>query len=200
MTYQELEQHHGVRVEDVIRCHMANQPETPEIAQMSMAITYRNMQLTAQLNGAYHEPAQVRQIISDIIGKPIDESFTLFPPFTTDFGANTTFGKGVFINSGCRFQDQGGLTVGDFTLIGHNVVIATVNHSTKPSENRMNVYAPVRLGNHVWIGSNAVILPGVTVGDWAVVAAGAVVTRDVPAYAVVGGVPAKVIKYVDPDD
>lgn len=95
-----------------------------------------------------------------------------------------------------HFQDQGGIEIGDGTLIGHNVVLATINHDLSPKENRKNHYAPIKIGAHVWIGSNATILPGVTLGDWAVVAAGAVVARDVPAMTVVGGVPAKVLRVV----
>ena len=131
-----------------------------------------------------------------LTGKKMDKTFRLFPPFYTDFGKNITIGKDVFINSGCHFQDQGGIEIGDGTLIGHNVVLATINHDLNPKENRKNHYAPIKIGAHVWIGSNATILPGVTIGDWAVVAAGTVVTQNVPAMTVVGGVPAKVLKVV----
>lgn len=134
--------------------------------------------------------------MSQLTGKKVDDTFRMFPPFTADFGKNITIGKNVFFNSGCRFQDQGGIVIGDGVLIGHNVVIATINHGLNPKEERKNHYAPVVIGNHAWIGSNATILPGVTVGEWAVVAAGAVVTKDVDSYTVVGGVPAKVIKHI----
>lgn len=82
-------------------------------------------------------------------------------------------------------------------MIGHNVVLATINHDLLPQNNRKNHYAPIKIGNHVWIGSNATVLSGVTIGEWAVVAAGAVVTKDVPPYTMVGGVPAKIIKKVE---
>ena len=95
------------------------------------------------------------------------------------------------------FRIRGGIEIGDGCLIGHNVVLATVNHDLDPSQGRKNHYAPIKLGQHVWIGSNATITAGVTIGDWAVVAAGAVVTKDVPPYTVVGGVPAKMIKTVE---
>lgn len=91
----------------------------------------------------------------------------------------------------------GGIEIGDGVLIGHNVVLATINHDLLPQNNRKNHYAPIKIGNHVWIGSNATVLSGVTIGEWAVVAAGAVVTKDVPPYTVVGGVPAKIIKKVE---
>lgn len=149
-----------------------------------------------ELNTMYHTPEELREIMGRLIGKQVDHSFRMFPPFYTDFGKNIAIGKDVFINSGCHFQDQGGIEIGDSTLIGHNVVLATINHDLNPKENRKNHYAPIKIGSHVWIGSNATILPGVTIGDYAVVAAGAVVTRDVPAMTVVGGVPAKVLKVV----
>lgn len=149
-----------------------------------------------ELNMQYHTPEEIREIMGRLIGKKVDGSFRMFPPFYTDFGKNITIGKDVFINSGCHFQDQGGITIGDGALIGHNVVLATINHDLNPEENRKNHYAPITIGAHVWIGSNATILPGVTLGDWAVVAAGAVVTQDVPPRTVVGGVPAKVLKVI----
>ena len=149
-----------------------------------------------ELNTKYHTPEELREIMGRLIGKQVDRSFRMFPPFYTDFGKNITIGKGVFINSGCHFQDQGGIEIGDGALIGHNVVLATINHDLNPKENRKNHYAAIKIGAHVWIGSNATVLPGVTIGDYAVVAAGAVVTRDVPAMTVVGGVPAKVLKVV----
>lgn len=149
-----------------------------------------------ELNTKYHTPEELREIMGRLIGKEVDSSFRMFPPFYTDFGKNITIGKDVFINSGCHFQDQGGIEIGDGALIGHNVVLATINHDLNPKENRKNHYAPIKIGAHVWIGSNATVLPGVTIGDYAVVAAGAVVTRDVPAMTVVGGVPAKVLKKV----
>lgn len=149
-----------------------------------------------ELNMQYHTPEEIREIMGKLTGKKIDDSFRLFPPFYTDFGKNITIGKDVFINSGCHFQDQGGIKVGDGVLIGHNVVLATINHDLDPKENRKNHYAPITIGAHVWIGSNATILPGVTLGDWAVVAAGAVVTENVPPGAVVGGVPAKILKVI----
>lgn len=149
-----------------------------------------------ELNTKYHTPEELREIMGRLIGKKLDHSFRMFPPFYTDFGKNITIGKDVFINSGCHFQDQGGIEIGDGALIGHNVVLATINHDLNPRKNRKNHYAPIKIGAHVWIGSNATILPGVTIGDYAVVAAGAVVTRDVPAMTIVGGVPAKVLKVV----
>ena len=153
-----------------------------------------------ELNTKYHTPEELREIMGRLTGKQIDRSFRMFPPFYTDFGKNITIGKDVFINSGCHFQDQGGIEIGDGALIGHNVVLATINHDLNPKENRKNHYAAIKIGTHVWIGSNATVLPGVTIGDYAVVAAGAVVTRDVPAMTVVGGVPAGVLKTIQEEE
>ena len=80
--------------------------------------------------------------------------------------------------------------------LGHNVVLATINHDLDPARNRKNHYAPIKIGAHVWIGSNVTIISGVSIGEWSVVAAGAVVTKDVPPMTVVGGVPARVIKRI----
>ena len=126
----------------------------------------------------------------------MDKTFGMFPPFYTDCGKNITVGKNVFINSGCRFQDQGGITIGDGTLIGHNVVLATLNHGIAPDERHDLFPAPIHIGRNVWIGANATVLPGVTIGDNAVIAAAAVVTKNVPANVVVAGVPAKVIRFL----
>lgn len=155
------------------------------------------LRITMELNSRYHTPGEIREIMSRLTGCGIDASFRLFPPFYTDFGKNIHIGKDVFINSGCHFQDQGGITIGDGTLIGHNVVLATINHDLRPAQNRRNHYAPIQIGDHVWIGSNSTILPGVTIGEWSVMAAGAVVVKDVPPFTVVGGVPAKIIETID---
>ncbi|MCD8074966.1 MAG: sugar O-acetyltransferase [Lachnospiraceae bacterium] len=155
------------------------------------------LRISMELNNQYHTPDEIREIMSRLTGTQIDPSFRLFPPFYTDFGKNTHIGKDVFINSGCHFQDQGGIEIGDGTMIGHNVVLATINHDLDPAQNRKNHYAPITIGDHVWIGSNATVLPGVRIGEWSVVAAGAVVTKDIPPYTVAGGVPAKRIRTVE---
>lgn len=165
-----------------------------ETHQFMHGVSQEALKITAEINGKYHEPEELRELFSKLIGKGVDESFGLFPPFYTDCGKNITIGKNVFINMGCKFQDQGGITIDDGTLIGHNVVIATLNHEMEPSRRSDLHPAPVRVGKDVWIGSGAVILPGVTIGDGAIIGAGAVVTKDVPDNVVVAGVPAKVIR------
>lgn len=171
-------------------------PAGSAVHQFMHGVSQEALRLTAELNGSYHTPEEIRAIFSKLIGKPVDETFGLFPPFHTDCGKNITVGKNVFINMGCKFQDQGGITIGDGSLIGHNVVLATLNHDLNPATRGGMTPKPIRIGENVWIGSNATVLPGVTIGDGAVVAAGAVVNRDVPANTVVGGVPAKVLKTI----
>lgn len=158
------------------------------------------LRITAELNGAYHAPERVRELLSELIGAPVDESVTVFPPFSTDFGRAIRIGRRVFINSGCRFQDQGGVTIGDDCLIGHNAVFATLNHDLDPSRRADLHPAPIVLGDNVWIGANVTILPGVTIGDDAVIGAASLVTKDVPAGAVAVGAPACVVRWVGSDE
>ncbi|MBO3086476.1 DapH/DapD/GlmU-related protein [Cellulomonas fengjieae] len=155
------------------------------------ATSQEALRITAELNGRYHSPDEVRALMSELTGHEVPESFHLFPPFSADFGKNLRFGEDVFVNSGCRFQDQGGIDIGDGSLIGHNAVITTLNHDMSPSRRADLHPAPVVVGRGVWFGANVTVLPGVTIGDGAVVGAGAVVTKDVPPRAVVVGVPAK---------
>lgn len=163
-------------------------------------VSQEALKITAEINGSYHEPQELRVLFSKLIGQPVDESFGLFPPFHTDCGKNIHIGKNVFINMGCKFQDQGGIYIGDGVLIGHNVVLATLNHAMSPKHRSTMEPAPIRIGKNVWIGSNATVLAGVTIGDGAIVAAGAVVTRDVPENTVVGGVPARIMRHLSEEE
>lgn len=188
-----------VTLEDILNVFqgVTEEPENnPEWSETFRALCQESIQIGMEMNAHYHTLEELRELMGRLTGKKIDDTFRLFPPFYADFGKNITIGKDVFINSGCHFQDQGGIAIGDGSLIGHNVVLATINHDLDPKNNRKNHYAPIQIGKHVWIGSNATVLAGVTIGDWSVVAAGAVVTKDVPPYTVVGGVPAKVLKTI----
>ena len=184
-------------VQDVIDGFWEGAEKDPERDAYADLLYQEAIRIGMELNNRYHTPEEIREIMGRLTGKAIDGGFRLFPPFYTDFGKNITIGKDVFINSGCHFQDQGGIVIGDGALIGHNVVLATINHDLSPLKNRENHYNPVVIEDHVWIGSNAVILPGVTVGRWSAVGAGAVVTKDVEPFTVVGGVPAKEIRKVE---
>lgn len=161
------------------------------------AICQETVKTCMEINSVYHTPEELVDLMSKLTGKNVDASFRMYPPFYTDFGRNITFGKNVFLNSGCKFQDQGGITIGDNCLIGHNAVLATANHALELAKNRKLNYAPIKICDNVWLGANVTVLQGVTIGEWAVVAAGAVVTKDVEPYTIVGGVPAKFIKKVE---
>lgn len=151
---------------------------------------------TASINGAYRTDEELRALMSRLVGYRVDDGFRLFPPVYTDFGKNIKIGKDVFVNSGCCFQDQGGVTLGDGCLVGHNVVFATLDHDKRPGRRGDMTAAPIVVGKDVWIGAHATILKGVTIGDGAIVAAGAVVTRDVPPNTIAAGVPARVVKTI----
>ncbi|MCZ2404506.1 sugar O-acetyltransferase [Paenarthrobacter sp. Z7-10] len=155
------------------------------------AASQASLRITAELNGRCHSPHQVRSLMSELTRRAVPESFQLFPPLIADFGKNIRFGADVFVNSGCRFQDQGGIEIGDGSFIGHNAVITTLTHDMLPSRRADMHPARVVIGRGAWFGANVTVLAGVTIGDEAVVDAGAVVTKDVPARAVVVGVPAK---------
>jgi acetyltransferase-like isoleucine patch superfamily enzyme len=152
------------------------------------------LRVVAELNGGYRTPDEVRALLSRLTGRPVDDSVALFPPFSTEFGKNLVLGPGVFINQGCRFQDTGGIRIGEGTLIGHGTTLTTLNHALDPARRADMTPAPVVIGRRVWIGAAVTVVPGVTIGDGAVVGAGAVVTRDVAPDTVVAGVPARLVR------
>jgi acetyltransferase-like isoleucine patch superfamily enzyme len=170
---------------------------TPESAAMSANIK-RAMTITATLNRlTFDDAAEVRAVFSDLIGKKVDDSFLLIPPFYTTGGLDISVGRNVFINQNCTFYDLGGLDIDDDVMIGPNVSIITSGHPLEPSQRRAFVTArPIAIERNVWIAAGATIIGGVTVGENAVVAAGSVVTRDVPANTLVGGNPARVIRAI----
>lgn len=170
---------------------------TPEIHVFLNEMSNEARKITFELNNAYHTPEEVRQMLSRLFGRQVDETLRVFPPFYTDFGKNITIGKNVFINACCHFQDQGGITLGDGCLIGHNVVFATLNHGFAPADRASLYPAPIVLGKNVWVGSNSTLLQGIRIGDNAVIGAGSVVTKDVPANTIVGGVPARILRQID---
>ncbi|MFT3660810.1 MAG: DapH/DapD/GlmU-related protein [Gordonia sp. (in: high G+C Gram-positive bacteria)] len=188
-----------MEITEFIAAMEAGTPAVPgtDLAEKMHELADEAIALCMELNTRYTTPEERIEIMSRITGREVPESFRIFPPFTTDCGKNIRIGERVFVNSGCRFQDQGGITLGDDALIGHNVVIASLNHSIAPSDRATTEPKPVVIGSRVWIGANSTLVPGVTVGDGAIVAAGSVVTEDVPPNTIVGGVPAKPIREID---
>ena len=168
-----------------------------DIMRLFNVYSQEALKITMEINNKYHTPEEIVDLFSKLTGRKVDKTFRLFPPFYTDCGKNIVVGKNVFINACCKFQDQGGIVIGNGVLIGHNVTLATLNHDERP-QFRQNIYPkPIKIGDNVWIGSNATILQGVTIGDGAIIGANAVVTKDVPENTIVAGVPAKIIRKVE---
>lgn len=172
----------------------------PEIGQLMNEMSDEARRITCQMNGSYHTPDEIRELLAQLTGQPIPATVRVFPPLYADFGKNIHLGEEVFINDCCHFQDHGGITIGDGCQIGHGVVFATLNHGLAPKDRKTTYPAPIVLGRNVWVGANATILQGVTIGDNAVVAAGAVVTKDVAPNTVVGGVPARLIHVIETEE
>lgn len=170
---------------------------TPESAAM-LANVKRAMAITAKLNRLTFDDAdEARALFSELIGKKVDESFLLIPPFYTAGGNEIRVGRNVFVNQNCTFYDLGGLDIADDVMIGPNVSILTAGHPLDPSERRAaTIGKPIVIERNVWIAAGATILGGITVGENSVVAAGSVVTRDVPPNTLVGGNPARVIRSI----
>ena len=164
------------------------------IHQTMHKLSQEAIRITMEINSKYHTPDEINELMSELVGEPVE--IGLFPPFYTDCGKNLHFGKDVFINAGCKFQDQGGIWIGSGALIGHNTVIATLNHGCLPQERHDLIPKPVHIGKNVWIGSNSTILPGVTIGDNAIIGAGSVVTKDIPENMIAVGCPARVIRSI----
>lgn len=170
-------------------------PNEPGYDELINSI-FDTMKLAYELNTGYHSPEEVRDYLSQIIGRKVDESVTLLPPFYVDFGKNIRIGKRCWIQQGCTFFDRGGITIGNDVFIAPKVNLITINHDSDP-ENRSATYGrPIVIEDKVWIGINSTILPGVTVGYGSIVGANSVVTHDVSPYTVVGGNPAKFIKEI----
>ncbi|MDF3082593.1 DapH/DapD/GlmU-related protein [Burkholderia sola] len=170
---------------------------TPESAAM-VAEVKRAMAITARLNRlTFDDAAEVRALFAELIGMQLDDGFTLIPPFYATGGTGMKVGRNVFVNQNCTFYDLGGLEIGDDVMIGPNVSLITSGHPVEPSRRRGCVVAkPIVIERNVWIGAGATIVGGVTIGENAVVAAAAVVTRDVPPNTLVGGNPAKIIRSI----
>lgn len=166
----------------------------PQAYKMREA-SYVTKKLLIQMNNA-SDPAEVRELLSQITGTNIDESVAVFTPLYINYGKHTKIGKNVFINFDCTFLDLGGITIEDNVQIAPKVSLLSEGHSVSPENRHALVPGHVHIKKNAWIGANATILPGVTIGENSIVAAGAIVSKDVPDNTVVGGVPAKIIKSI----
>ena len=166
-----------------------------EIVSSMRAYIQETRRLLFEINNVWHEDEnEITELFARITAKPVGKGVRIEPPFYTDFGKNITVGNNVFINAGCKFQDQGGIFIGDGTLIGHNTVLATLDHAVEPDRRHILYPAPIHIGRKVWIGAGVVVTKGVTIGDNSIIAAGAVVTHDIPSGVIAAGVPARVLK------
>lgn len=181
----------STRTEQIMYVH------TPEFARHAERIV-EVTDATSRLNVLpFSDSAGRSELLSVVFGGPLPESVTIYPPFFTEYGLNTTFGENVFVNQGCTFMDKAGIRIGNRVMIAPKASLVTGGHPLPLAERRAHLsFAPIVVEDDVWIGTAAVITQGVTIGAGAVVAAGAVVTRDVPAGTVVAGVPARVIKQI----
>jgi len=171
---------------------LSSDPEAFKLREASFA----TKSLLVQMSNA-SDPAEIRDLLSQITGSEIDESVAVFTPLYVNYGKNTKIGKNVFINFDCVFLDLGGITIEDNALIAPKVSLLSEGHPVSPNDRQSLVPGPIHIKKNAWIGAGATILPGVTIGENAVVAAGAVVSKDVPDNTIVGGVPAKIIKSIN---
>ena len=159
----------------------------------------RTMRLAAEMNTGYHTEAEVRDYMRQITGSEIDETLRIFTPFHINYGKKTTFGRDCFVNFGCTFLALGGITIEDDVFIGPHCVLATEYHPENPETRHSLLTKPIVVKRNAWLGANVTVLAGVTIGENAIVAAGSVVTKDVPDNMVVAGSPAKVIREIKKD-
>jgi acetyltransferase-like isoleucine patch superfamily enzyme len=168
--------------------------DDPQYSKIFEAVS-RTIQLSAALNSST-DVDQIRDRLSEIIGTQIDKSTRVFIPFHTNFGHFIRIGRNVFFNHGCTFLDLGGITIEDEVLVGPKVNLLSEGHPLDPAGRKVLELSRILIKRNAWIGAAATILPGVTVGENSVVAAGALITKDVPDNTVVGGVPAKIIREI----
>ena len=161
----------------------------------------RAIGLTERLNRIpYDQREAIRDTWMELTGAAVDEAFHLIPPLYSDHGLNIRVGRNVFINQACMLNDIGGIEIGDDVMIGPRVSLLTAGHPLDPSRRRRQIVAAaIAIERNVWLGAGATVLQGVTVGTDAVVAAGAIVTRDVPPRTLVAGVPARVLREIGAD-
>jgi acetyltransferase-like isoleucine patch superfamily enzyme len=179
---------------DRLRSGETIQPNDPEACKMIDA-SFATKKLLIRMNNT-GDPTEVRNLLGQITGSEIDESTIVFTPLYINYGKHIKIGKNVFINFDCTFLDLGGITIEDGVLIAPKVSLLSEGHPVSPESRHSLMVGHIHIKKNAWIGANATILQGVTIGENAVVAAGAVVSKDVPDNTIVGGIPAKIIKKI----
>ncbi|TCC96013.1 sugar O-acetyltransferase [Pedobacter hiemivivus] len=170
---------------------LPNDPEAYRMREESFA----TKKLLNQMNNTA-DPDEIRNLLGQITGSEIDESVAVFTPLHINYGKHTKIGKNVFINFDCVFLDLGGITIGDNVFIAPKVSLLSEGHPTSIKDRHSLIPKAIHIKKNAWIGANATILPGVTIGENSIVAAGAVVSKDVADNTIVGGIPAKFIKNI----
>ncbi|GAA1722762.1 sugar O-acetyltransferase [Isoptericola hypogeus] len=167
----------------------------PEFTAMSTRVLEVTA-LTSRLNVLpFEDEAGKAALFEQILGRPLPPGVTIYPPFFTDHGLRLELGERVFVNQNCTFLDYAGIRLGAGTMVGPRTTFITMSHPVDPNERRLYLTGgPIDVAENVWIGAGATILPGVSIGRDAVVAAGAVVADDVPARSLVAGPKATVIR------
>lgn len=169
-------------------------PSDPQAYRM-LEESYSTKKLLVQMNNAT-DPKEVKDLLSQITGSEIDESVAIFTPLYINYGKHTKLGKNVFINFDCVFLDLGGIIIDDGVLIAPKVSLLSEGHPVDPEKRHALISKPIHIKKNAWIGAGATVLQGVTIGENSVVAAGSVVSSNVPDNVVVGGTPARIIKEI----
>ena len=158
--------------------------------------SYATKELLVRMNNS-SDPTEIRDLLGQITGSVIDESTAVFTPLYINYGKHIKIGKNVFINFDCTFLGLGGITIEDNVLIAPNVKLLSEGHPVSPGDRHSLMVGHIRIKKNAWIGAGATILKGITIGENSIVAAGAVVSQDVPDNTIVGGIPAKIIKEIE---
>lgn len=168
-----------------------------ELETTMQKIAIETQEQLGEINYTYQTDLEMKNAVEKILERDVPETVRIRQPFYMDFGKNVEFGEDVFVNGACHFQDHGGIRIGDNAFIGHQVILATLDHDLAPNKRNDMHPAPIVIEDDVWIGSSSLVLKGITIGEGSVVAGGSVVTKDVPKNVVVGGNPARVLKKLD---
>lgn len=169
--------------------------DDPEIKKITNIIN-NTQKITNKINRKSLSNKSKNKFFSKLINKKVPESFWYLTPIHIDYGRNITLGENVFINFGCTLLDRGGITIGDNVLIGPNCSFYTTNHPLDPNERQATISKPIIIKSDVWFGGNVTVIPGITINKNSIIAAGSVVTKDVPEGVIVAGNPAKIIRKI----